>query len=244
MNSRHALDKNLIFDLGMHVGQDTIFYLEKGFRVIAVEANPVLVSEAQVSFKKFIAEGRLVIVNKGISNESSSGIPFYINNTYSEWSSFVKDIGSRGGKFETIYVDVIPVHSLFDQYGCPYYLKIDIEGLDFDVIKSLRNVPILPRYISAENGQEHMIRELAALGYKSFKFINQAGMAGRRCFSPSMEGKAIDWLFSHGASGEFGEDTPGDWLSMESTIELSNRYWGIARDPNIDGWYDVHARII
>jgi hypothetical protein len=31
---------DLIYDLGMHRGGDTQFYLEKGFRVVAVEANP------------------------------------------------------------------------------------------------------------------------------------------------------------------------------------------------------------
>jgi hypothetical protein len=31
---------NLIFDIGMNVCEDTDFYLEKGFRVVAVEANP------------------------------------------------------------------------------------------------------------------------------------------------------------------------------------------------------------
>ena len=35
--------KNLIFDIGMHIGQDTEFYLKKGFCVVAVEANPKLV---------------------------------------------------------------------------------------------------------------------------------------------------------------------------------------------------------
>ena len=33
---------NLIFDVGLHTGQDTAFYLKKGFRVIAIEANPLL----------------------------------------------------------------------------------------------------------------------------------------------------------------------------------------------------------
>ena len=29
---------DLIFDIGMHIGQDTEVYLKKGFRVVAVEA--------------------------------------------------------------------------------------------------------------------------------------------------------------------------------------------------------------
>jgi spermidine synthase len=34
---------NLIYDIGMHDGSDSEFYLRKGYRVVAVEANPKLV---------------------------------------------------------------------------------------------------------------------------------------------------------------------------------------------------------
>ena len=33
---KHA---DLIYDVGMHRGEDTAFYLRKGFRVVAVEAD-------------------------------------------------------------------------------------------------------------------------------------------------------------------------------------------------------------
>ena len=32
--------ENLIFDIGFHKGEDTLFYLLKGYRVIAVDADP------------------------------------------------------------------------------------------------------------------------------------------------------------------------------------------------------------
>ena len=41
-----APDRNLIFDIGMHIGQDTEFYLKKGFRVVAIEADPTLAEAA------------------------------------------------------------------------------------------------------------------------------------------------------------------------------------------------------
>jgi hypothetical protein len=44
----NALPTNdLIFDLGMHNAADTKFYLDKGFRVVALEANPALAGAAQ-----------------------------------------------------------------------------------------------------------------------------------------------------------------------------------------------------
>ena len=55
-----------VFDLGMHNGDDTAFYLERGFRVIAVEANPDLCEQNSVRFKRMLSRGELVIVNKAI----------------------------------------------------------------------------------------------------------------------------------------------------------------------------------
>ena len=34
------MQKDLIYDIGMHNGENTEYYLKRGFRVIAVEANP------------------------------------------------------------------------------------------------------------------------------------------------------------------------------------------------------------
>ena len=38
---------DLIYDVGMHNGSDTAYYLHKGFRVLAIEANPVLAKQGR-----------------------------------------------------------------------------------------------------------------------------------------------------------------------------------------------------
>ena len=63
------MQRDLIFDFGMHDGSDTAYYLRKGFRVVAVEANPELVAAGQSRFRAEIAEGRLTIVNKAIAEQ-------------------------------------------------------------------------------------------------------------------------------------------------------------------------------
>ena len=50
--------KDLIFDIGMHKGEDTEFYLKKGFRVVAIEADPDLANLCRKRFKEFIDKGR------------------------------------------------------------------------------------------------------------------------------------------------------------------------------------------
>ena len=43
--------QDLIYDVGMHQGEDTDYYLKKGFRVIAFEAEPNLVASCQKRFE-------------------------------------------------------------------------------------------------------------------------------------------------------------------------------------------------
>ena len=58
------IKKNLIFDLGFHNGDDSDFYLKKGFNVIALEANPELVRRGIKKFRNY--KEVLGYVNKNI----------------------------------------------------------------------------------------------------------------------------------------------------------------------------------
>lgn len=51
------LKPDLIFDLGMHHGHDSEYYLKKGFRVVAVEANPLLARKASEWLADWIRAG-------------------------------------------------------------------------------------------------------------------------------------------------------------------------------------------
>ena len=78
--------ENLIFDIGFHKGEDTLFYLLKGYRVIAVDADPELINEWQNIFKKYIENGKLLLLNYVISDTNDVDTDFYISpNTI--WSS-------------------------------------------------------------------------------------------------------------------------------------------------------------
>ena len=43
-------NRAMIFDVGCHNGQDFVFYLKKGFKVVAIEANPTLCTELRQRF--------------------------------------------------------------------------------------------------------------------------------------------------------------------------------------------------
>jgi len=121
-SSSPAVCDKLIFDIGMHKGQDSRFYLKQGYKVIAVEANPILAKRNTEKFKDYIDSGQLIIENAGMADKKGI-LPFYINHSLSEWSSFNKEYGSRRGKFEVVDVECITIHDLFEKYGIPYFAE-------------------------------------------------------------------------------------------------------------------------
>jgi FkbM family methyltransferase len=163
----------LIYDVGFNNGDDSFYYLSRGFRVVAVEANPALADEGNIRFAAEIASGRLTIVNAALWEHSGDTVKFFVNETELGQSSLDAERGKRGGKYREITVGTVSIADLFAQYGVPWYLKIDIEGADEMVIRSLPRTGVAPKYLSFEVAQGcPAIELLAPLGYTGFKLIN------------------------------------------------------------------------
>lgn len=233
--------RDVIIDLGMHTGQDTIFFLKKGFRVIAVEANPLLVGAARRSFRKWVERGRLEILHCAIDSQHGKA-EFFINQTDNAWSSLVPDIGARGGRFETVQVPTRPLADILREHGVPYYLKIDIEGKDLTALKGVAEFTERPQYISVENGFDVLQDHLTALGYKRFKWVNQAHVPRQRLPIIPREGRFCVHRFELGASGAFGEEAPGRWLCAKEARKVIAEHWSRPDlDADTHGWFDLHA---
>ena len=165
----------LIYDVGFNNGDDSFHYLRKGFRVVAVDANPALTEAGKLRFAAEIAAGRLTIVNAAMWEQSGETVRFFVNETEDGQSSLDPERGTRGGKYKEITASTVSIGDLFAQYGVPWYLKIDIEGADEMVIRTLPRNGVAPKYLSFEI--DHgcpAIDLLAPLGYTGFKLINPA----------------------------------------------------------------------
>lgn len=248
-----------IFDIGMHIGEDTRHYLAKGYKVLAVEANPILAKENSVKFKKAIDQKQLVILNAGIANKEAV-LPFYVNHRLSEWSSFDKATGTRNNTaYHVIDVPCVTTRSLFEQYGVPYYLKVDIEGFDHYCLHDI--VPeFKPKYVSCEAVYLDWMEILVQKGYTKFKLLNQANNfkpinieQEKKAWFPKYEiikngiqlrvQKFISFKHMYGSSGPFAEDTSGDWLSAEEVRELYKAFYQYDKKQPLSGasWFDFHA---
>src|ERR1035437_3085937 len=112
---------DLIYDVGFNHGEDTAYYLSKGFRVVAIEANPVLADAGSSRFRGEIREGRLTLLNVGVGPQHGA-FDFYVNDDSDGFSSFVREVGTRDGtRFHVIQVESVPFSTILREHGCPYF---------------------------------------------------------------------------------------------------------------------------
>jgi FkbM family methyltransferase len=266
----HVVD-DLIFDIGAHRGEDTEYYLGRGFRVVSVECDPEHVAFLRTHFASEIENGRLTLIDRAIAPQLGP-VTFYRNKNVSVWGTAEHSWADRnralGTEIEEITVDGVTPDALFREHGIPFYLKIDIEGRDLLVVSALAQFPAKPPYLSLE-AQESSLDELRAefaalraLGYDKFKLSPQHHVQRQHIPPRSPHGTAIDWVFEKGSSGMFGEDLDGFWMSeaealaayqpvlviydveraVRSTLLRGSFSEFLTKFGYECGWYDTHAR--
>lgn len=177
---------DLICDVGMNDGIDTAYFLQEGYRVLAIEANPILVAQAERRFHKEISESRLTVLNVGIAEHAGTAC-FWICDDIPGWSAFNRSIASRrGSRHHAVEIRTATFGQILDEHGIAHYLKVDIEGSDALCVQALREPPLLPKYISVETDcvgdsenlsdvqQPGMLELLHQKGYSRFKLISQS----------------------------------------------------------------------
>lgn len=236
---------NLVFDLGMHHGDDAAFYLAKGFDVVALEANPTLCHEAERRFCEPRESGNLAIVHAALWETGGSTTSFFVNAEKDDWSSAYRDWAAKGEHpVEEITVATVTLADLFDAHGCPYYLKCDLEGVDELFARQLLADPRRPAFVSVEAISLDLLALLRAAGYDRFQIVNQSQNWAVKPPNPSREGRFADASFTGHMSGLFGHDLePGRWLSFAETAARHLDFTRLAeRDPQLAiGWLDFHA---
>ncbi|HXU20465.1 MAG TPA: FkbM family methyltransferase [Verrucomicrobiae bacterium] len=176
---------DLIYDVGLFDGGDSAYYLARGYRVVAIDANPSMVERARSRFKADVEAKRLNLLNVGIA-KSPGTATFWVSDK-PEWSSFNREIASRDDTHHRpVPVPVVPLSDLLSEYGIPHYLKIDIEGNDRLCVESLKGAE-LPQYVSVEaecvgdsdrlSDEEAVgtLESLREVGYRKFKLVSQEG---------------------------------------------------------------------
>lgn len=137
---------------------NTYYFYEHGASGVCVEPNPFLCSK----IKK--VRSRDVVINAGIGVDDKELADFFLFpdyanglSTFSEKEAMHwQEIGMHGiGKIKpekTIQMRLININKIFQDYfsQTPDLLSIDVEGLDFDILKSIDYLKYKPKVICAE----------------------------------------------------------------------------------------------
>jgi FkbM family methyltransferase len=232
------LADDLIYDIGLHRGEDTAYYLRKGYRVLGFEANPRLVYQARQRFADEISRGQLEIVEGAIADSDADTVAFYQNPRTTAWgtinSAWVER--NRSGA-ERIDVPVVRFRDHLIRTGTPYYIKIDIEGADAFCLNALLAVDDPPVYVSIESEKlhfpalQHELDVLERIGFDRFAAVQQWGMSQRVIETCDRAGRPFRYRFEAEASGGFGADI-ATWSTRD---QVERRYRSIFRRYRLFG---------
>ena len=141
-------NNNLVIILGFYNGGSFVDrLLEKNYNIVGVDASEDIISFSKEKYKNF---DNLILLNKCIDKSDGKLVEFYISKS-PVWNSVHKDIANRLHYYKTTkMVESITLPTLFDKYGCPIYLQMDIEGNDELALRQLLETQYRPKYISCE----------------------------------------------------------------------------------------------
>jgi FkbM family methyltransferase len=262
-----AVDQGLIYDVGLHDGADSAYYLRNGYRVLGIDANPVQVEAARKRFSREYTEGRFVPLNLGIA-EGEGTDTFWVSEQ-ADWSSFDAAIAGRRTPPRPIQVPLCSFQSVLETYGLPLYCKIDIEGNDYLCLAAMRK-DFRPLFVSveltaSEVNPRPLIEQLHELEYDRFKIIHQLSFTVprprwylTRQVASVRSGKSIceqlngmvrghrwdrGWHFRVGSSGPLPRRLPGRWLTFAEASHLNAEIERLFRRGVLGApdWFDVHA---
>jgi len=224
----------LVYDVGMNNGDDVEYYLQKGCRVVGIEANPELCRVCEARFTEVISQGRLKILNCAVG-ACEGHARFYLSRTNHVLSTLVP-AATPGETWTEIPIRVRKLSTLIKEYGYPYFVKIDVEHVDAVVLHDLMEHGIAPPFISAESHEIDVFCHLVAMGYVQFKLVRGASVHSdfRDHKIHTVDGESTRFEFKHHSSGPFGRDIPGPWMGKDEFLDEL-----LAEGL---GWVDIHAR--
>lgn len=206
---------DLYFDIGANVGNRIAPILKIGAKVVAVEPQILCVKRLKSLFGN-----RIVIEHIGLGAKEEIR-NFYISNQ-SVLSTFSTEQieKTKNGRFSTskwkpITMTITTMDALIHKYGVPAFVKIDVEGFEFEVLKGL-STPI--RMISFE----YTVPEMSEVLFECINSLNNLS-------------NMYVYNYSVGESMKFALN---EWLDYEAMINL------IQKDDFINtGFGDVYAKI-
>jgi FkbM family methyltransferase len=185
----------LVFDIGANVGVLSAVFASVGARVVAVEPNPDCVRHIQLSYPDdpievlqaaVGAKNGLAVLN--ISDERD------VRSSISE--NWMKTMGQQDSSYAGIWtrdkvVSMVTLDVLIEHFGMPYFIKIDVEGSEGNVLCGLSKQPQL---LSFEFTAAFLNPALSCLDMGIFKEGSRFNFAYNEDWGYPVQFAQPDWL--------------------------------------------------
>lgn len=151
----HNIEHPTYLDIGTNkpiYGNNTFLFYKRGNKGVCIEADPVLFKDI-VKYRK-----NDVCLNAGVTFDSNVEADFYIfneraHNTLSKEEAEYRDKNSESKIKEVIRIPLININKVFESHfngSAPNFMSLDVEGVDFEILKSMDLFKYRPDLICVE----------------------------------------------------------------------------------------------
>lgn len=180
---------DLVFDIGANHGYKADIFLRLGAKVIAAEPDEVCQGVLKQRFLKYRFKRKpLFIVPQAISDSCSVekmwiDAPGSAKNTLSQkWVETLRGDDMRFGHTVDFghwkQIETMTMEQLIAQYGSPFFIKIDVEGHELNVVRGMRR-PV--RFLSFEVN----LPEFKPEGLECIRVLARLAPSGKFNFTPN-----------------------------------------------------------
>lgn len=160
--------QGIIFDIGANVGDKTRLFRQIGATVVALEPNPATFGMLQTRFAR--ESGVRTLNQAGGAIVSTADMAVFktshaLSTLADKLSQSTREAIARGDEvMETRHVVVTTIDKLIEDFGMPYYVKIDVEGFELNVLKGLSvSIPFISFECNLPDFEQETIACVAAL---------------------------------------------------------------------------------
>lgn len=174
----HPSKNDLIFDIGANIGSKSIIFSKLARRVVSFEPSIKLFDFLQKKFE----DSNVLVYNYALGEQVSTSNLYIVENNeaYNSLNKKHIEITATSRKIATLnsvkhqQVKVEIVEHFITEFGLPKYIKIDVEGYEYEVIKGLESiVPIVSFEANLPEFREesiHVIEYLDVLSLSRYKY--------------------------------------------------------------------------
>jgi FkbM family methyltransferase len=214
--SQFINSEDTVYDVGANIGNRTKIFRRLAKRVIAIEPQEHCVAVLRRQFSK---DSRVNIISKAAGSNLGVAQMFVGNaDTLSSLSREWIDAVQQSGRFSHYawrsqrQVELTTLDQLIAEYGFPSYIKIDVEGYEYEVLRGLSRAV---RALSFEFTPEYLD--------SAFKCVEHLCLLGIFQFNYSV--------------GESMELALPSWVSA---TQIKAELWKYRDDPSLFG--DLYAK--